>query len=334
MKHTRQETGTLLGAACFAVLALILLIGSTLVYGQEYPSKTITMIVPAGPGGSLDVLGRFLAQEMGNLLKQRIIVENVAGAGSTIGTARVAKAAGDGYTILFQNVGIAIAPALYRKLTFDPINDLEPIGRVADMPMTLVARKDFPAKDLKEMLAYVKANKDKINFAHAGTGSSTHLCSMLFMSDIKTDMTMVPYKGGGPALKDLMGGQVDLFCDSTLSTLGHIKSGTIKVYAVTSATRVSSLPDVPTVKETGLVDFEMTVWMGLWASKGTPKPIIGKLSAALQDALKSPLMKQRLLEFGTEPAPQLANPEALRVLLQNEIKKWEPLIKKAGVHAD
>ena len=316
------------------ILALILMIGNPLAHAQEYPSKTITMIVPAAPGGSLDVLGRFLAQEMGNFLKQRIIVENVAGAGSTIGTARVAKSPGDGYTILFQNVGIAIAPTLYRKLTFDPIKDLEPIGRVADMPMSIVARKDFPAKDFKEMLAYVKANRDKINFAHAGTGSSTHLCSMLFMSEIKTDMTMVPYKGGGPALKDLMGGQVDLFCDSTLSTLGPIKSGTVKVYAVTSPTRVSSLPDVPTVKETGLADFEMTVWMGLWAPKGTPKPIIDKLSAALQEALKGPLMKQRLNEFGTEPAPQLATPEALRVLLQKEIKKWEPLIKKAGVYAD
>jgi tripartite-type tricarboxylate transporter receptor subunit TctC len=292
------------------------------------------MIVPASPGGSLDVLGRFLAQEMGNLLKQRIIVENMAGAGSTIGTARVAKAPGDGYTILFQNMGIAIAPALYRKLSFDPIGDLEPIGRVADMPMTLVGRKDFPAKDFKEVLAYVKANKDKINFAHGGTGSSTHLCSMLFMSETNTDMTSVAYKGGGPAVKDLMGGQVDLFCDSTLSTLGPIKSGTIKVYAVTSPNRVPSLPDVPTAKESGLPGFEVVVWMGLWSSKGTPKPIVAKLAAALQEALKSPLMKQRLSEFGAEPAPQFATPEALRALLQSEIKKWDPLIKKAGVHVD
>jgi tripartite-type tricarboxylate transporter receptor subunit TctC len=191
---------------CFGTLALILIIGNSLTHAQEYPSKPITMIVPAAPGGSLDVLGRLLAQTMDKSLGQRIIVENVAGAGSTIGTARVAKSAGDGYTILIQNMGISVGPALYRKLTYDPITDLEPIGRVADMPMALVAKKDFPAKDFKEMLAYIKTNKDKVNFAHAGMGGSTHLCAMLFTSAITDDM--VSYSG--PALKDLMGGHVDL----------------------------------------------------------------------------------------------------------------------------
>lgn len=334
MKSIKQETKRVAWSVCLGALALILIIGNSPAHAQEYPSKPITIIVPAAPGGGLDVLGRLLAQEMGNSLKQRIIVENVPGAGATIGTARAAKSPGDGYTILIQNMGISVAPALYRKLPFDPITDLEPIGRVADMPMGLVARKDFPAKDFKEMLAYIKTHKSKINFAHAGTGSSTHLCSMLFMSAIETDLTMVSYKGAGPALTDLMGGQVDLLCESTISTSGHIKSGTIKIYGVASSTRVSSMPDVPTIKETGLLDFEIAVWNGLWAPKGTPKPIINKLSAALQEALKSSLLKQRLADFGTEPAPHLANPEALRVLLHTEIKKWAPLIKKAGVFAD
>lgn len=314
---------------------LALVPGSWLVHAQEYPSKTINLVVPAAPGGSLDALARLLADAMGKVLKQQIVVENIGGAGTTIGTARVARSPGDGYTILINNVGQSIVPSLYRQLPYNVITDFEPIGLVADLPMSVVARKDLPAKDFKEMLAYIKTRKEKVSWANAGLGSSTHLCGLLFMNAIGIDLTAVPYKGGGPALIDLAGGHVDFLCDMTASTLGHIKAGTIKAYGVTSKTRVASLPDVPTLNEAGLPGFEIVVWNGLWVPKGTPLPVIGKLSAALQQALTSPLIKQRFAEFGTELVPQdQATPEALRVRLKSEIDKWGPIVKKAGVYAN
>jgi tripartite-type tricarboxylate transporter receptor subunit TctC len=315
--------------------ALGFVIGSCLAHAQEYPAKTITMIVPYAPGGSTDVLGRVLAQAMGNELKQQIIVENVGGGGGTIGTGRVARSPGDGYTILFHNMGHSIAPALHRKLAYNPMTDFEPLGLVTDVPMILVARKDFPAKDLKEVLAYVKANKDKVSFANGGAGSTSHLCGLLFMTAIETDVTSVPYKGSGPALNDLMGGQVDFLCDQPVITSSPIKGGKVKAYGVAAKTRVSVLPQVPTLDEAGLPGFEIAVWHGLYAPKRTPKPVIDKLSAGLQQALRDPTLKQRFAELGTEPVAQArVTPEALRAHLKAEIDKWDPIIKKAGVYAD
>ena len=201
--------------------------------------------------------------------------------------------------------------------------------------MTFIARGDFPAKDLKELLAYVKANKTKVTYANAGIGSASHLCGMLFMTAIDTELTTVPYKGTGPAMNDLLGGQVDFMCDQTTNTTSQIKGGKIKAYAVTTKTRVPSLPNLPTMNEAGLPGFEVAVWHGLYAPKGTPKPIIDKLEHALQVALKDPTVKQRFADLGTEPvAENRATPEALRAHLKAEIAKWAPIIKKAGVYAD
>ena len=302
---------------------------------QQYPTKVITMVVPYAAGGPTDTVARLIAQPMSTVLKQQTIVENVLGAGGTIAAYRVAKAAPDGYTILIHHIGMSTAPALYRKLPFNAITDFEPIGLINEVPMTLVAKKDFPAKDLKELIAYVKANKDKVNYANAGLGAASHLCGMLFMTAIQTDVTTVPYSGTGPAMNDLLGGQVDFMCDQTTNTTSQIKAEKIKVYGVTTKKRVPSLPNVPTMDEAGLKGFEVSVWHALYAPKGTPKPVIDALTKALQVALKDDNVKQRFAELGTEPvAENRATPAALREHLKAEIDKWAPIIKKAGVYAD
>ncbi|WP_374583821.1 tripartite tricarboxylate transporter substrate binding protein BugD [Pseudoduganella sp.] len=316
-------------------LAGVVFFGASSAYAQSYPTKPITMIVPFAAGGPTDTVARLLAQSMGTKLKQQIIVENVGGAGGTIGAARAAKSAPDGYTIFLHHIGHSTAPALYRKLSYNAIDSFEPIGLVTDVPMTLVARKDFPAKDFKELLAYVKANNTKVTYANAGLGSASHLCGMLFMSAIATDLTTVPYKGTGPAMNDLLGGQVDFMCDQTTNTSSQIKGGKIKVYGVTTKKRVPSLPDVPTLNEAGLPGFEVAVWHGMYAPKGTPKPVIDSLVGALQVALKDPAVKQRFADLGTEPVEEKrATPEALRAHLKADIDRWAPIISKAGVYAD
>ena len=316
-------------------IAGLALVASTAAYAQSYPAKTITMIVPFSAGGPTDTVARLVAQSMGKTLGQQIIIENVGGAGGTIGAARVAKADPDGYTLLLHHIGQSTAPALYRKLTYNAVDSFEPVGLITDVPMTFVARKDFPAKDFKELLAYIKANKEKVTYANAGVGSASHLCGMLFMSAIGTDLTTVPYKGTGPAMNDLLGGQVDFMCDQTTNTTSQIKSGKIKAYGVTTKTRVASLPELPPLHEAGLPNFEVAVWHGLYAPKGTPKPVVDSLSKALQVALKDPTVKQRFGELGTEPvAESRATPEAHRNFLKAEIDKWSPIIKKAGVYAD
>lgn len=313
----------------------IAMLSSALAHAQQYPNKTITMVVPFAAGGPTDTVARLVAQSMGTQLKQQIIIENVGGAGGTIGSARVAKASPDGYTLLLHHIGHSTAPTLYRKLSYNSINDFEPVGLITDVPMTFVARKDFPAKDLKELLTYVKTNKDRVTYANAGVGSASHLCGMLFMSAISTELTTVPYKGTGPAMNDLLGGQIDFMCDQTTNTTGQIKGEKIKVYGVTTKSRVASLPNVPTMSEAGLPGFEVAVWHGMYAPKGTPKPVIDALASALQFALKDPTVKQRFADLGTEPVAQnRATPEALRTHLKSEIEKWAPIIKKAGAYAD
>ncbi|MFO1350101.1 MAG: tripartite tricarboxylate transporter substrate-binding protein [Gammaproteobacteria bacterium] len=302
---------------------------------QDYPSKAITMVVPFAAGGPTDTVGRLIAQAMGTTLGQQIIVENAGGAGGTLGAGRVARADADGYTILLHHIGQATSATLYRKLPYRPADGFEPIGLITDVPMTLVARKDFPADDLKGLLAYVKANKDKVTLANAGVGSASHLCGLLFMSAIDTALTTVPYKGTGPAMNDLLGGQVDLLCDQTTNTTGQIKGGKIKVYGVTAKTRVPALPEVPTLGEAGMPGFEIAVWHGLYAPKNTPKEVIGKLAGALQAALKDQNVIQRFAELGTAPvSPERATPEALAAHLKAEIERWAPIIQKAGVYAD
>jgi len=313
----------------------LMLLAALPVYAQQYPSKVITIIVPFAAGGPTDTVARLLAQAMGTSLKQQIIVENIGGAGGTIAANRVAKATADGYTILIHHIGHATAPALYRKLPYDALNDFEPIGLINEVPMTMVARRNFPPNDLKAMIAYVKANKDKVTYANAGLGAASHLCGMLFMSAIETDVTTVPYKGTGPAMNDLLGGQVDFMCDQTVNTTSQIKAGKIKVYGVTTKKRVPSLPNIPTMEEAGLPGFEVSVWHALYAPKGTPKSVIDALTKALQAALHNANVKQRFAELGSEPvADSRATPAALRAHLKAEVDKWGPIIKKAGVYAD
>ncbi len=322
-------------ARFFAIVFSVFLCVAVPVAAQVYPNKVITMIVPFTAGGPTDTVARLIGVPMTKTLGQQVIVENVDGAGGTIAANRVAKATPDGYTILIHHIGMSTAPALYRKLPYKPLEDFEHIGLINEVPMTLVAKKNFPAKDLKELIAYVKANKDKVNYANAGLGAASHLCGMLFMSAIQTDVTTVPYKGTGPAMNDLLGGQVDFMCDQTTNTTSQIKAEKIKVYGVTSKKRVASLPNVPTMDEAGLKGFEVSIWHALYAPKGTPKPVIDKLTKALQEALKDANVKQRFAELGSEPvAEDRATPEAHRALLKSEIDKWGPIIKKAGVYAD
>ena len=315
--------------------ALAALVASTAVLAQDYPTRTITVVVPFAAGGPTDTVTRLIAQSMSKSLGQTVIVENVAGAGGTIGPKKVAASKPDGYTLVLMHIGISTSVSLYRNLGYNPMTDLEPIGLVTDVPMTFIARKDFPPKDMKELIAYVKANKDKVTYANAGIGAASHLCGMLLMTAMQTDLTTVPYKGTGPAMTDLMGGQVDFMCDQTTNTTPQIRGGKVKAYSVTTAQRIKALPDLPTVQESGIKDFQVGIWHGMWAPKGTPKPVIDKLSTALQAALKDPNVVAKFADLGTEPVPQdQATPAALAKHLKAEVDKWAPIIKKAGIYAD
>ena len=317
------------------LICIALLAAATSALAQNYPTKPIYLYIPFAAGGPTDTLGRNLAQVMGKPLKVQIIVENVVGAGGTIAVARAAKAAPDGYTVLLHHIGMSTAPALYRTLSFDPLKDFEYIGEVADVPMTMIARGNFPAANFKEFLAYIKANKDKVTYANAGLGAASHLCGLLFMTAIQTDFTTVPYKGTAPAMNDLLGGQVDFMCDQTTNTTGQIQGGKVKAFGVTSKRRVPSLPNIPTLDEQGLKGFEVVVWHGLYVPKGTPKAAVDRLNAALQEAIKDADFKANLARLGAEPvSADRARPEALHKLLQSEIAKWGPIIKKAGQYAD
>jgi tripartite-type tricarboxylate transporter receptor subunit TctC len=321
--------------ALLRVLPALLLMAAGFAAAQDYPTKGVTVVVPFAAGGPTDTLARNLGVVMGPLLKQQIIVDNSAGAGGTIAANKVAKAKPDGYTLLLAHIGMATAPALYRKLPYDALTDFEYIGQIADVPMTLIATRGMPANNFKEFLAYAKANKDKLNYANAGLGAASHLCGLLFMSAIETDFNTVPYKGTAPAMMDLIGGQVQFMCDQTTNTSQQITSGTVKVYGVTSKQRVPSLKDVPTLAEQGLPNFEVVVWHGLYAPKGTPKPVLDKLVAALQAAVQEQTFKVRLADLGAEPVSKdKATPESLRNHLKAEIDKWGPIIKKAGQYAD
>ncbi len=304
-------------------------------HAQSYPDRTITVVVPFAAGGPTDTVARLVAESMSKDLGQQLIVENVGGAGGTLGAARVAKADPDGYTLLLHHLGQATTATLYRSLPYNPREDFAPIGLITDVPMTIVARADLEPTDGKSLIAYIKANGDKISYGNAGIGSASHLCGMLLMDTLKVQMTTIPYKGTGPAMTDLLGGQIDLMCDQTTNTSSHIKAGKIKAYAVTTPARVPSLPDVPTTQEAGMPAIEIAVWHALYAPKGTPKEAVDKLSTALKKALKDPKVVERFAELGTEPvAEDRAMPEALGAFLTSEIDRWKPVIEAAGVYAD
>ncbi|MEY4942825.1 MAG: hypothetical protein RL254_1006, partial [Planctomycetota bacterium] len=256
----------------FALIAMLAL-GSMIVpaQAQTYPTKTINMIVPFAAGGPTDTLGRNLALAMSKLLKQQVTIENVGGAGGNIGASRVAKATADGYTVLLHHIGMATSPTLYRTLNYNPLGDFEYIGLVSDVPMTLIARGDFPPTNFKELVPYLKANRAKVSLANAGLGAASHLCGLIFLSSIEVDLVTVPYKGTAPAMNDLLGGQVDIMCDQTTNTTGQILGKKVKAYGVSTRTRVASLPDIPTLDEQGLKGFDVAIWHGVYAPKGTPK---------------------------------------------------------------
>lgn len=300
-----------------------------------YPERTITVVVPFAAGGPTDTVTRLVAESMSKDLGQQVIVENVGGAGGTLGAGRVAAADPDGYTLLLHHIGMATSATLYRKLAYDTLNAFEYVGLVTEVPMTIVAKKDLEPTDLKGLVEYAKANKDTVTVANAGIGAASHLCGMLFMSAIGTPLVTVPYKGTGPAMTDLLGGQVDIMCDQTTNTTKQIKGGTIKAYAVTSPARLDVLPDVPTTKEGGLDGMEVGIWHGVYAPKGTPAEVTERLSKSLQVALKDPNVVARFAELGTIPSSEAdATPAALKAKLEGEIARWKPIIEAAGQFAD
>ncbi|MBD8661965.1 tripartite tricarboxylate transporter substrate binding protein BugD [Rhizobium sp. CFBP 8752] len=321
----------MIGATALAAISLF----SASANAQSYPDRQITMIVPFAAGGPTDTVARLVAESMSRDLGQQIVVENVGGAGGSLGAGRVANAEADGYTVLLHHIGMATSATLYRKLAYDTLNAFEYVGLVTEVPMTLLARKDMEATDLKGLIEYAKANKDKVTVANAGIGAASHLCGMLFMSSIETPLVTVPYKGTGPAMTDLLGGQVDIMCDQTTNTTKQIQGGTVKAYAVTSADRLDILKDLPTVKEAGYPQMEVGIWHGIYTPKGTPKEANDKLSAALKVALKDPNVVARFGELGTKPSPEAdATPEALKTKLESEIARWKPVIEAAGQYAD
>jgi len=317
------------------VLASGAFLASPAVQAQAYPSKPITLIVGFAAGGPTDIVARSLAQSMSKTLGQAVAVENKPGAGATIAGNMVAKAKSDGYTLLIHHNGMATAPALYRKLPFNPLTDYEYIGQAVDVPMTLIARNDLPANNLNELVSWVKANKEKVNLANAGLGAVSHLCGTLFQQTLATDLTTVPFPGTAPALTALLGGHVDVLCDQTTQTIPHINAGKVKLFGVTTKSRIGALPNTPSLHEQGLKDFEVVVWHGVYAPKGTPKPVIDTLTSALQSALKDPEVVKRMKDLGADITPvSKQTPEGLRTHLTAEIEKWGKVIRAAGQYAD
>jgi len=329
--NTRARATGTCKAAVLSALALVAASASA----QNYPTKPVTLVVPFSAGGPTDVVARLLGAAMTKTLGQTVVVENKTGAGGTISATYTARATPDGYTFLIHHNGMATAPALYRKLSYKPLADFEYVSQVIDVPMTLVGRKDLPAKDFKELAAWAKVQGDKTNLAHAGLGAVSHLCGMLVRQAMGVDMTTVPFQGTGPAMNALLGGQVDLLCDQTTSTTPFIKAGSVKLFGVTTPQRIKSLPDTPTLDEQGLKGFQVVVWHGIYAPKGTPKEAIDKFGGALRTALKDPAVVQRLSELGAMiPADDKLTPEGLRSWLEQETLRYGPIIKAAGQFAD
>jgi len=322
---------TRLGLALIAVAA----ISAPASAQQSYPARPITIVVPAAAGGPTDAVARMIGESMSRSLGQQVVVENVGGAAGTIAMARVAKSPSDGYTLAVWHIAHAIAPALYDNLRYNVIDDFDSIGHITDVPMTIVGKANLEPKTAIDLIAWVKQKQETATYAHAGVGSAAHLCSLLFMDALHVKMTAVSYRGTGPAMTDLLGGVFDLMCDQTTTTTNQIKAGAIKGYAVTTKARLSVLPDLPTLDEAGLKGFEVTAWHAMWAPRGLPADVVGKLNAALQAALKDPKVIERLAALGTEPVPlELATPAALKAHLTAEVAKWGPILRAAGAKGE
>lgn len=301
---------------------------------QDYPTQPVTIVVPFSAGGPTDTVTRLVAAAMSEDLGQQVVVQNVGGAGGTLGAGQVAAANPDGYTLLLHHIGMSTAPALYASLPFDPMTDFAPIGLVTEVPMTIVARKDFEPATLEDLIAYVKEKGEDVTYANAGIGAASQLCGLLFMDALGTKMTEVPYQGTGPAMTDLLGGQIDMMCDQTTNTTSQIQAGEIKAYAVTTPERIAVLPELPTLAEGGLDNFNLAIWHGLYAPAGTDQAIVDRLSQSLQKALADETVGNSFAELGTYPVPaDQATPAALAQKLEGQIALWAEVIKAAGVSA-
>jgi tripartite-type tricarboxylate transporter receptor subunit TctC len=320
------------GIAAAAVLLLAACGGDGGDGAASYPDDEITIVVPFSAGGPTDTVTRLISEPMSEELGQQIVVQNVEGAGGTVAAGRVADAEPDGYTVLIHHIGMSTAPALYPDLPYDPLEDFKTIGLITDVPMTIVARKDFEPNTLEDLVSYVKDNADEVTLANAGVGAASHLCGLLIESAIDVDLTEVPYEGTGPALTDLVGGQVDFMCDQTTNTAGQIQSGEIKGYAVTTPERIDALPDLPTTAEAGLPDVEVGVWHGLYVPAETPDEVVEKLTDALAVALEDQGVIDQLADLGTTPVPEdEVTPDAHTATLEEQIDLWTPIIEDAGV---
>jgi len=327
-----RHVSTLKSLLCVA--AIVFCTAPAQLRAQTYPSRPITVVVPFPAGGPSDVVARIVTEQMGKILGQSLVIENVGGAGGTIGSARVAAASPDGYTLLAGSMGSHVAaPVLTPNLKYDSERDFVPIGFTAHAPAVIVARKDFPAKDLREFVAYVKKNGADVKQAHGGIGASSHMACLLFTSAAGIAPTLVGYRGTAPALNDLVGGHVDFFCEQVVSVAQQIESGTIKAYAVSAPKRLAALPNVPTAKEAG-VNYEMSIWAGIFAPKGTPKPIVDKLASAIDKALDNPEVQKRLADLGGSlPVKAERNPAKFSAFVQAEIARWSPILKASTVGA-
>lgn len=315
-------------------LAALAVTGSAL---AEYPEKPVTIVVPFAAGGPTDKVARDLAEALRKPLGATLVIENVGGAGGTLGATKVAKAAPDGYTLLLHHIGMATSPALYRTLQYKTLDDFEYLGLINEVPMTLIGKTALPANSYADLTKWLEANRGKINLANAGLGSASHLCGLLFQQSVKIDMTTVPYKGTAPAMTDLLGGQVDLMCDQTTNTTSQIESGKVKAFAVTTSKRLTTpaLAKLPTLDESGLKGFNVSIWHGLYAPKGTPKAVLDKVNAALKTALKDAEFDKREQALGAVIVTDgRVNPAEHKKFVEAEINKWGPVIKAAGQYAD
>jgi len=319
------------------LLATAALLATTAAFA-DYPEKPITLVVPFAAGGPTDKVARDLAEVLRKgLNNQTVLIDNVGGAGGTLGAAKVAKAAPDGYTLLLHHIGMATSPALYRNMPYKTLDDFEYLGMINEVPMTLIGRSTLPANNYAELAKWLEANKGKINLANAGLGAASHLCGLLFQQSVKIDMTTIPYKGTAPAMTDLLGGQVDLMCDQTTNTTQQIEGGKVKAYAVTTLTPLTTpaLAKLPTLDASGLKGFNVSIWHGLYAPKGTPKAAQDKVNAALRNALKDPEFIKRQEALGAVVITDARlSPAEHKKFVEAEINKWGPAIKAAGQYAD
>ena len=321
--------------ALLNVLLACIFGGISTATAQSYPSRPITMVVPFAPGGATDTLARILAGRMRQSLGQSVIIENVTGAGGSIGVGRVARAAPDGYSLSIGPWGSHVAAGAIYSLPYDVLKDFEPVALVASNPQLLVSKTAVPAKDLKELIAWVKANGDKVSAATSGVGTGPHLTGIYFQNMTGTKFQFVPYRGGGPAMQDLIAGHVDLMFEQSSGLIPQVRAGKIRAYAVTAAARLASAPDIPTVDEAGLPGLYMAVWHGIWVPRNTPKDIVAKLNTAIVETLADPIIRQRLFDLGQEIPPlDRQTPEALGAYHRAEIAKWWPIIKAAGIKAE